>query len=88
MYQAAAHWKLIGEQLKLSKEKLDTIQTVRSGSNREALKEVLTAWKKNSNPEFVWKTVLDVLASEEIGEKKLSGSIRDKLKSEILVIIL
>ena len=83
MYQAAVHWKLIGEQLKLSKKKLDTIQTVHSGSNREALKQVLTTWKENGNPEFVWKTVLDVLVSEGIGEKKLADSIRDKLKSEI-----
>ena len=82
-YQAAAHWKPIGEQLKLSKEKLDTIQTIHSASNSEALEQVLIAWKKNGNPAFVWKTILDLLASEEIGEKELANSIRPKLKCEI-----
>ena len=75
---------MIGEQLKLSKEKLDTIHKVHSGNNREALEQVLTAWKENGSPEYAWKTILDVLASGEIGKKKLANSIGDKLKSEIV----
>ena len=77
-------WMLIGKQLKLSKEKLDSIQAVHSASNHEALEQVFKAWRKSGNPAFVWKTILDVLASEEIGLKQRADSIRDKLKSEFI----
>ena len=81
MYQ---DWRLIGKQLKLSKEKLDSIQAVHSASNREALEEVFKAWRNNGNPTFVWKTILDVLASKEIGLKEYADRIREELKSEII----
>ena len=80
--QAAAQWRLIGEVLKVSKDKLDCIETDHSSSVDKALEQVFTVWKMNGNPAFVWKTVLKVLASDDIGHKKLAESIHGKLTGE------
>ena len=76
--QAAAEWRSIGLQLKLLPGTLDAIH---SDQKRviPCLEAVFTKWRRNHHPPYAWKTILNVLASNVVGQKRLGDDIAHKL---------
>ena len=83
--QAAAEWRNIGIQLKLQSGILDVIHSDQQKAI-PCLEAVFTKWRRNHHPPYTWKTILNVLASNVVGQKRLADDITHKLTQQKAVI--
>ena len=79
--QAAKKWKVIGSHLNIPEGSLDAIQRDSPGVN-EALLAVFTSWRRNMWSTYSWKTILNVLATDLVGHRRLANDIAQKLFGE------
>ena len=80
--QAANEWKMIGLLLKLPPGSLDSIERD-SPTVRDALLAVFTAWRRTMCSPYSWKTILNVLATDTVGRRRLANDIARRLSGEI-----
>ena len=67
--------------LNVPSDSLDAIERDHERSPTSALEAVFTECKKFRRSPFTWKVILDVLASDSLGEENLADTIREKLSS-------
>ena len=79
--QAAAEWRNIGLQLKLLPGTLDAIHCDQQRAVH-CLEAVFTKWRRNHHPPYTWKTILNVLASNVVSQKRLANDIAQKLTQQ------
>ena len=80
--QAASEWRMIGLFLKIPPGSLDRIG-YDSRSARDALSAVFTEWGESLCSPYSWKTILNVLANEVVGRRRLANEIARRLSGEI-----
>ena len=80
--QARSKWRMIGRLLKIPSKFLDSIgfdnQTAEG-----ALSAVFTFWSRTECSPYLWKTILNVLATDAVGDRRLADDIARRLSGEI-----
>ena len=71
-------WKMFGIQLEIPVSELDTYP---SHDCQECYARVFAAWERKGSPELSWGTVISVLESPIISERRLAVEIREKMAS-------
>ena len=76
--RANEKWKVVGLQLKLSLQLLNSIdekykQTVLCYA------EMFQVWKNNGDPPFTWGTIIDALKAPIVGEAQLATELQESL---------
>ena len=74
-------WRDIGLQLGLDHGILDGIATISPGDNNHCYSNVFTLWKKHNltTHPYTWSTVLQVLKSRAVGERRLADRVKKDL---------
>ena len=80
--QAASKWEMIGHLLKIPPGSLDTIG-YNSRVADDALLAVFKEWSKTLCSPYLWKTILNVLATDAVGHRRLANDIAHRLSGEI-----
>ena len=80
--QAAVKWKKIGQLLKIPPGSLDGIK-YDSRTAGDALLAVFTVWSRTLCSPYSWKTILNVLATDAVGHRRLANDIARRLSGEI-----
>ena len=80
--QAASKWKIIGTLLKIPSGSLEAIGCDSRGGVEEALSRVFTSWKRHMYSPYSWETVLEVLATDAVGHRRLANDIAHRLSGE------
>ena len=72
-------WRDIGLQLGLEHGILDGIATASSGDTNNCYSNVFTHWKSHNlaTHPYTWSTVLQVLKSRAVGERRLADRVKD-----------
>lgn len=68
-----AHWKQIGEQLKIKEGDLAAIQLQAAGMPNAAMQSmsnVFTSWHNGMTCDYSWKKIAEVLCSDEVNMPK------------------
>lgn len=73
-------WKYFGIELEVP-ESEHNFETYPSHDAKECFLKVIMSWKRRGQPDYTWETVLDVLQSENLSEKRLAMDVRSKLMS-------
>ena len=73
-----ADWYILGIMLKVPVGTLGAIETEHRNVCRATL-EMLTKWKETGCSPYTWKTLLEALASNAVGQKALADEIATKL---------
>ena len=73
----ASRWELIGIQLGLNQDILDTIKANSLRNVEECLTEVLKRWY-NSTPNPTWREVVDALRTPALDELRLAQELEQK----------
>ena len=80
--QAANKWRMIGLLLKIPSGSLDGI-----GHNKpmadDALSDVFSVWSRSLCSPYSWKTILNVLATDAVGHRRLANDIGRRLSGKI-----
>ena len=76
-----AKWRRVGVSLEIDVGVLDSIEKQRHGDLNDCFSDVFTYWQNHSTPQSPvnWATIVKVLRSNNVGEKKLSDTIRKKI---------
>ena len=79
--RANEKWKVVGLQLKLSLQLLNSIdekykQTVLCYA------EMFQVWKNNGDPPFTWGTIIDALKAPIVGEAQLATELQESLSKQ------
>ena len=74
--QIPAKWKLFAYNLNIDDDVLDEIELKHSRDPTECFMNVFRAWKKARSPPFTWATVIKVLQSPAVGEKKMAEDLK------------
>ena len=88
MSQVAAEipskWKDMGLQLGLDPSVLDGIDSNTRGNNNHAYIAIFDSWKKQNSSKhtYTWSTIVQVLQTPAVGEKKLADKIKDKVTKQ------
>ena len=69
-------WKMFGIQLEVPVSELDTYP---SHNCLECYARVFASWERKGSPELSWGTVISVLESPTISERRLAVEIREKM---------
>ena len=73
---------MIGHLLKIPSGSLDSIGHDHRKAD-DALSAVFTFWSRTLCSPYSWKTILDVLAADSVGHKRLANDIARRLSGEI-----
>ena len=73
---------MIGHLLKLPSGSLDRIGYDSRTAN-DALSIVFTEWSRSLCSPYSWKTILDVLATDAVGQRRLADDVVRRLSGEI-----
>ena len=68
-------WKRVGVSLGIDQSKLDAIHTHRLAEPLECFSDVFTHWESNPQSPTTWNTLISVLRSDYVGERRLSDTI-------------
>ena len=80
--QAASQWRMIGHLLKIPPGSLDRIG-YDSRTARDSLLAVFTEWSTTQSSPYLWRTILNVLATVAVGHRRLADDIAHRLSGEI-----
>ena len=83
--QAASRWRMIGHLLKIPLGSLDSIGHDHRTAE-DALSAVLKEWSRTNCSPYSWKTILNVLAKNAVGHRRLADDIARRLSGEIGVL--
>ena len=74
-------WRDIGLQLGLDQRVLEGIATASSGDTNNCYSNVFIRWKSHNLPThpYTWSTVLQVLESRAVGERRLAYRVKKDL---------
>ena len=74
-------WRDVGLQLGIDHGVLDGIASISPGDINHCYSNVFTRWKNQnlSKHPYTWSTVVQVLETPAVGEKRLAGKIKNKL---------
>ena len=77
-------WKDVGLQLGLDPSVLNAIDSNTRGNTNHAYSAIFDSWKKlnPSKHAYTWSTVVRVLQTPAVGEKKLADKIKDKVTKQ------
>ena len=74
--QIPAKWKLFAYNINIEDDALAEIELKYLHNPTECFMNIFRAWKKNLSPPFTWETVIEVLQSPAVGEKKMAEDIK------------
>ena len=76
-----AKWEEVGYALGIEREYMERIkwETIRLSSTMASYREVFSYWLNHTLEHCTWTTVLDTLASKQVGEGPLTRMIRQDL---------
>ena len=75
LYDARCKWKMIGLGLRIPPSDLDAMS---SANPLECLQSILKKWLSGINPPPMWETLLSVLRSRLVGEKRKAQELEEK----------
>ena len=79
--KVSAKWKEISIQLGLTVNDQKCFIDVTSGDPNQCLTFVFNVWKNRATRPYKWSTVIEVLETPAVGEKRLAQELKTKLQS-------
>ena len=79
--RANEKWKLLGLQLKLSLQQLNSIEE----KCKQAIlcyAEIFQLWQNKGDPPFTWGTIINTLKAPSVGEAKLAAELQEMLHKQ------
>ena len=73
-------WRLFGIALEIPQYELNTYP---ADKPLECFAQLFDSWERNGNPELSWKTVIGILDSPMLREKKLAATVKRMVSSHI-----
>ena len=77
--RAQDKWKLVGVQLEIGSDQLNTIQN-QNLNPIVCYSEVFRLWRRKGHPPVTWATIIDALRAPSVQEDALAGEIEKNLK--------
>lgn len=74
-----ARWDMIGVQLEVDDDVIDGLRTSPAANNTK-LDTILTEWMNNTQPPVTWDTIIAVIESNPIRNRRVAGQIREFLR--------
>lgn len=76
-----AKWRLVGVQLDLPTETLDSIQARNAGRPNwciHSFEQVFTEWKGQGTRPYTWETIINALRTPTVGELVLADDVLNR----------
>ena len=74
--QIPAKWKLFAYNLNIGHDAVSEIESKYPHDPTECFMSTFSYWEKKQSPPFTWDTVLEVLQSPSVGEKKMAEDLK------------